>query len=106
MNIKITKNIKEANLIILYGVSLGKTDAHWWNLIGEQLKNRTNLAIIQFLYKPTELIPTRKQMLGRVEREQRNCLMRAFGLNNEEWSDKAISERVFFIINSNAFKYG
>lgn len=96
--------IKEANLIILYGVSLGKTDAHWWNLIGEQLKDRTDLAIIQFLYKPTELIPTRKQILGRIEREQRNCLMRAFGLNNEEWSGNAISERVFFVTNSNAFK--
>lgn len=98
------KRVREANLIILYGVSLGETDAYWWHLIGEQLKNRKSLAIIQFLYKPKEIIPTRKQILGRIERKQSECLMRKFGLTKEEWYGNSISDRVFFITNSNAFK--
>ena len=95
--------ISNAHLIILYGVSLGKTDARWWKLIGEQFKKRNNLCVIQYLYKPNEILSTRKQLLGRLERKQQQCIMKAFGIKNEEWSEDA-ADRLFFITNSNVFK--
>ena len=95
--------ISNAHLIILYGVSLGKTDAHWWKLIGEQFKKRNNLCVVQYLYRPNEILPTRKQLLGRIEREQQQCIMKTFGIKSEEWPEDAVG-RLFFITNSNAFK--
>lgn len=38
--------IDKANIIILYGVSLGITDNCWWELIGNNLKSRKNLLIM------------------------------------------------------------
>lgn len=95
--------ISNAHLIILYGVSLGETDAHWWKLIGEQFKKRNTLCVVQYLYRPNEILPTRKQLLGRIERTQQQCVMNKFGIKNEEWPEDS-ADRLFFITNSNAFK--
>lgn len=95
--------ISNAHLIVLYGVSLGETDAHWWKLIGEQFKKRNNFSIIQYLYRPNDISPTRKQLLGRIERMQQKCVMKKFGIKNEEWPEDT-TDRLFFITNSNAFK--
>ena len=95
--------ILNAHLIILYGVSLGNTDARWWKLIGEQFKKRNTLCIIQYLYKPNDIPPTRKQLLGRIERTQQQWLMKKFCIRNEEWPEDT-TDRLFFITNSNAFK--
>ena len=42
--------INGANIIVLFGVSLGDTDARWWKIIGDNLVNRANLAVIQHLF--------------------------------------------------------
>ena len=94
--------ISNANVIILYGVSLGETDARWWKLIGEQFKKRNNISIVQYLYKPKAVSPTRKQLLGRMEREQRKFIMKKMGIKEKEWPEDT-NDRLFFIINSNAF---
>lgn len=98
--------IRNADVIILYGVSLGETDAHWWNLIREMFIEK-DLYIIQHLYKDnyTEVLPTRKQLYGRRKRENRLDIMKKLGLGEEEgkWP-KHTDERLFFITNSNIFK--
>lgn len=94
--------ISNAHLIILYGVSLGNTDVRWWKLIGEQFKKRNNLCVVQYLYRPNKILHTRKQLLGRIEREQQQCIMKTFGIKSEEWPEDAAG-RLFFITNSNAF---
>lgn len=95
--------ISNAHLIIMYGVSIGETDARWWKMIGEQFKNRNTLTIIQYLYAPNEITPTRKQLMGRVERGHRNTIMKKMGFKDNEWPEDT-NDRLFFIINSNAFK--
>ncbi len=65
--------INNANVIILFGVSLGDTDARWWKIIGNNLVNRTNIAIIQHLYEPNAIRRTQLQKRGRLEREQQKC---------------------------------
>ena len=49
--------IKNAHLIILYGVSLGNTDLRWWTLIGQELKRRKNLAIYSTYTDPMLYFP-------------------------------------------------
>ena len=96
--------IKTANLIVIFGASLGNTDERWWRLIGEQFKSRNNLSIIQYLYEPKTVQQTRKQLLGRIERRQRNVLMEKLGFEKQEDWPKDTLNRLYFIINSDAFK--
>lgn len=95
--------IKNANLIIMYGTSLGNTDYRWWELIGEELKSRGSIAIIQHLYQPYALKPTRRQLLGGIEREHQNRLIEKMGIKQEEFTER-IANRLFFTVNSNIFK--
>lgn len=96
--------IEKANIIILYGVSIGETDSRWWNLIGEQFNKRNDLIIIHFIYKTDDLGNPSKLITGRVEREQKDKLMKKMGfINKEEWPENT-NERLFFVVNSNAFK--
>ena len=94
--------IDKANIINLYGVSLGKTDERWWKLIGDNLKSRKNLIIIQHLYVPNFIKPTQKQKIGKLEREHRQEIMQRMDIKHEELT-KEIENRLFFTVNSNIF---
>ena len=102
-HIESEKLIANANVIILFGVSLGDTDARWWNLIGQNISRRKNLAIIQHLYKPGAVTPTQRQRIRRLEREQQECLMQKMGIKKENWTDY-IKDRLFFTVNAPIFK--
>lgn len=39
--------IREANVICIFGSSLGDTDNHWWKLVGEQLRRKIMVVIFQ-----------------------------------------------------------
>lgn len=95
--------IQEANLIILYGTSLGDTDLRWWKQIGNELKRRNNIAIIQHLHHHNEIKPTRRQLLAQIERNHQNKLMQKLEIKQEEFSQK-LANRLFFTVNSNIFK--
>lgn len=95
--------IKNAHLIILYGVSLGNTDLRWWTLIGQELKRRNNLAIIQHIYRPNDILPTRKQLLARIERDHQKNLLQKMGIKQDE-QPQGIADRLFFTVNSKIFK--
>lgn len=98
--------IKEADVIFLYGVSLGETDRHWWSLIGDMFEQK-DLYIVQHLYKENyrKVPPTRKQLFGRIKRENRLDIMKKLGFGEEEnhWPINT-DERLFFITNSDLFK--
>lgn len=97
--------IKSADVILLYGVSLGETDAHWWNLIGDTFAQK-DLFIIQHLYKQNhaDVPPTRKQLYGRINRENRMNILKKLGFGEDpaSWPD-GTNDRLFFITNSNLF---
>ena len=95
--------IDKANIIILYGVSLGITDNCWWKLIGNNLKSRKNLIIIQHLYVPNFIKPTQKQKIGKLEREHKLEIMQRMDIELEDIT-KDIESRLFFTVNSNIFK--
>lgn len=96
--------IQKANVIILYGVSLGETDRRWWKMIGEQFNIRNDLLIIHFIYSTDASGRARKQLTGRTERQQKNKLMQKMGfINKEVWPDNT-DERLFFVVNSTIFK--
>ncbi len=50
-NVLCERWINQADLIVLFGTSLGETDRKWWRLIGSQIqKESRNLMLILFVY--------------------------------------------------------
>lgn len=94
--------IKTAKVIVLYGVSLGDTDKSWWRIIGDNLIKRNNLALIQYLYAPNTISPTRKQKIAQLERRQQNNIMRKMDIDPSLFNE-SIKERLFFVVNSKAY---
>ena len=92
-----------ANFIVLMGVSLGETDLYWWELIGKNIINRKNLALIQHIYNPGAILPTQMQKRGRLERRQQEVIMQKMRINEENWTDE-LRERLFFTVNAPIFK--
>lgn len=95
--------INKAHVIILYGVSLGETDDHWWKIIGKNLENRKDVIVIQHLYKPGLILPTERQRLGKLERQQQENLMERMRINKSNMTDNDIKKRLFFIVNEQMF---
>lgn len=95
--------IDKADLIILFGVSLGETDAHWWKRIGANLLKKKNLFIIQHLYNPEKVYPTQMQKRGRLERTQQNIILDKFNISEENRTPE-LRNRLYFTINENMFK--
>lgn len=94
--------IGEANIIVLYGVSLGETDARWWEYIGNVLVNTSDTLIIQHIFNPKyKNLRTRKQQLGRMEREALEILSSKLNIDKTLLND--LRDRIFFIYNSTAF---
>ena len=94
--------IRDANIIVLYGVSLGETDARWWKYIGNVLVNTRNTLIIQHIFNPKyKILRTRRQQLGRMEREAMEILSSKLNIDKELLND--LRDRIFFIYNSTAF---
>lgn len=100
--IECEKLIKEANVIVLFGVSLGETDSMWWRLIGKNLVERKNLIIIKHIYNPGVITLTQRQRIGKVEREEREYMLQRMEINKENQISN-IKERLFFTINEPVF---
>ena len=95
--------IANANVIVLFGVSLGETDARWWKLIGQNLKRRKNIAIIQHLYNPGAITPTQRQRIRKLERKQQGYLLERMDIKLAA-GDVDIRERLFFTVNEPIFQ--
>ena len=90
--------IKNANLIILFGVSLGETDKHWWSFIGNEMKNRKSLGIIECVHRPNDVPPDRMYLMDTVEQKSKQELLMKLNLSPDD-----VEGRMFFIINSKMF---
>lgn len=95
--------IANANVIVLFGVSLGETDARWWKLIGQNLRRRKNIAIIQHLYNPGAITPTQRQKIRQLERKQQEYLLERMDIKLAA-GDVDIRERLFFTVNEPIFQ--
>lgn len=94
--------INNADAIILYGVSLGETDEHWWKLIGENFKKR-NLMLINHFYLPGVNAKRRRQLIANYEDSKKPEFMRKLGYSLKMDWPKDTDERLIFVTNSNAF---
>ena len=99
-NIDITcKNlISNAELICIFGCSIGDSDKLWWELIGEQIKKQASLII----FEKGEKIPTRRMhKIGRRERKIREYFLSKTNLENAE--KEKLKNKIFIGINTKIF---
>lgn len=90
--------IDEANLICIFGSSIGDTDNHWWQLIGDQL--RKNCRIIIFS-KGEEIKERFAQKAARTKRSIRNLFLKKTDLSNDEV--KQYEGNIYIGVNTKLF---
>lgn len=89
--------IKEANLICLFGLSLGDSDKYWWEQLGEQLK-RNDFRLIYFV-KGDEL-PIKHLIGGKIEECKKYLLSKTTLSDTEKETAK---EKIFIGYNTDIF---
>lgn len=90
--------INEANLICIFGSSIGETDKIWWQLIGNRLKGDCHLII----FEKGEKIPPRRLQKGKIaERKKKDYFLNLTSLKESE--KKVIEDKIIVGINTKLF---
>lgn len=82
--------IDKADIIILYGVSLGATDTNLWNAVVERLASNVHPMLVYFHHSLKIIPQNKKQLLGRKEAEVRELLYQRLGLPKDLQSNDRI----------------
>ncbi len=91
--------VLSANLICIFGSSIGDTDNFWWELIGDRLKKSECRLII---FTKGEEVPKRIAVRNaRIEREIKKRFMDKIRLTDEEKID--IDDKIFVVVNAGIF---
>lgn len=92
------KQIARAQLICIFGSSIGDTDNYWWEFIGEQLKKEIRLII----FEKGEKIPSRRPYKRAIiERRKIDYFLSKTKLNENE--KKLAANKIIVGINTNMF---
>ena len=92
--------ISRADVIILYGLSIGETDKLWWNLIGEKLKINKDTKVVIFKYEENPIDPTKTQKLGTKRRLVIDDFMKKMGL----LKDSVVRSRIYVSFDTTFMK--
>lgn len=90
--------IKEAKLICIYGLSLGKTDNLWWKLVGERLLNGVTAILYVYDENASNLVPRK---LGRYQRCWKNKLCDMAKIQNDQRD--SVMSRIIVAPNTSIF---
>lgn len=90
--------ISKADLICLFGLSLGATDQTWWEDIKERFISNSSVVLLYFYHDLHSGINVKSD--GRSKRKARAHLVKALGL---EGTEKDYRDRIFVAINSDMF---
>jgi hypothetical protein len=93
--------IGQADLICIFGSSLGDTDNLWWELIGQRIKTK-KIPIIIFTKGEEVISPRIGYKNNRTKRNMRNFFLKRTNLSKEEIDQ--VSDNVFVAIDSSMFK--
>lgn len=98
-NSDFSNKINNANLIIIFGSSLGDSDKIWWERIASRINDECKLIIFK---KGPEILPLQEHKLFKYEDQIKNYFMEKASIIDE---DKIyyLKERVFVGINTNMF---
>ena len=90
--------INNANLICIFGLSLGETDNKWWSAIAQHMKD-TSTRIIYYGYTKEKMLHSQDRW--EKEREYKNILTEKF--MTQKTDPDNLSNRIYVLFNSNMF---
>lgn len=93
--------ISQAEIICIFGSSLGDTDNIWWELIGDRLKER-KIPIIIFTKGEEVISPRIGYKNNRTKRKMINYFLKKTNLSNEEI--EKVSSNIFVALDTGMFK--
>ncbi len=93
--------IRQADLICIFGSSLGDTDNIWWEFIGDKLKER-DIPVIIFSKGEEVISPRIGYKNNRTKRKMIDYFLKKTNLSNEEI--EKVSNNIFIGINTGMFK--
>lgn len=91
--------IEVANLICIFGTSMGDTDNYWWELIGNQLK-RSDCILLIFAHG-NQTSPNKGYKNTRIERNVKKKFLSKLNLSEEEMQNAM--DKIFVGVNTNLF---
>lgn len=97
---KCKAKVVNANLICVFGSSIGITDKLWWDLIIKTVANNDCRLLIFDIDK--EVSPLSPQLVKRIERERLKSLLDMSDIDSSK--KKEVASRVFYGINTGMFK--
>lgn len=93
--------IGNADVIVMFGLSIGATDTVWWQEILQHLASSGAILIIYHFDRKLNIGPNRGQRIGAIERQIRsNFLLQA----NSRLSESFMRDRIFVGVNTAMFK--
>ena len=90
--------ISKADLICLFGLSLGATDQTWWEDIKERFVSNSSVVLLYFYHDLHSDISIKSD--GRSKRKARAHIVKALGL---EGTEKDYRDRIFVAVNCDMF---
>jgi hypothetical protein len=100
---KVQELINSAQLICVYGLSLGETDKYWWQQICTQLQQRNDLIVLLFWH--FDRVGDYSNSGPKLNREKRKIVKRLLGFGRIDSVNKNNEERVFVSINAPIFDF-
>ncbi len=91
--------IENADVIVLYGSSLGVTDERWWKMIGQKITENPNLILIYHAFDEEWIRENRRQRLKRYEDKHREKLLQSLHIQGDE----NMKNRIFISLCSKQF---
>lgn len=91
--------IKSADVICVYGLSLGRTDADWWNAIAQTLLSKESRLI--FYAYDDEVSSFRVQYINRMKRRWKETFLNSTKLTEEE--KKKVFDKIFVVNRPTVF---
>ena len=95
-----SRAIDAADVICIYGMSLGDTDRFWWNKVGMRVA-KSNARL--FVFGKTGDLPRRREYMASNKKDELKNLFVSH-LDFDEPSKEKIKKQTFVCLNSNMFK--
>lgn len=95
-----TEIINRSNIICIYGMSIGETDAIWWERIGKWLESKEAKRIIYFVYNSsidTKSVTAIDYLIDH-ENTYRTKLLKSLKISKNQWD--SLGKKIEVIINS------
>lgn len=94
------RKIENANLIVIFGSSLGDTDLLWWDLVARCLLEDTVLLVFK---QQAPFSPNRQNALQSIKRELIDSFLSKTSLSDDE--KEGVKSKIYLGVNSNIFKF-